>query len=62
MTVGELIEELRKFPEHHVVQILHPDGDAEPAFGIDGESESSIADVRAAGKGEVVIDCTDESL
>ncbi|MGF6764019.1 hypothetical protein P3T24_004350 [Paraburkholderia sp. GAS33] len=60
MTVGELIEELRKFPEHHVVYVVHPDGEdgSTDDFGVtDAIGESSIADVYAGDRCTVVVDC-----
>ncbi|WP_176079355.1 hypothetical protein [Paraburkholderia tropica] len=56
MTVAELIAELKRFPDHHVVLVLHDDGDEVGSiFG--STSESSIVDIRADGPGGVVIDC-----
>lgn len=59
MTVGELIEELQKFPAHHVALVLYGD----PDDIVDGEfcdttDEISISEVRAHYPGVVVIDAT----
>lgn len=61
MTVGELIEELRKFPEHHVAIVRYPDG-GPMSFETDGTDEASIVDVQDYGKGYIVIDCTPDGL
>lgn len=52
MTVAELIEELSKFPPHHVVVGSFTDS----AWS---DCEESIFDVQAAGQGIVVLDCTE---
>jgi hypothetical protein len=61
MTVAELIEELGKFPPHHVGCVTHPDGECGGEDGLSilpAVSESYIVEVRAAGACEVVIDVT----
>ncbi len=58
MTVAELIEELSKFPPHHVVICQYTD-DAWSIPGSSAECEESIFDVQAGGQGLVVLDCTE---
>lgn len=60
MTVAELIAELKRFPDHHVVLVLHDDGD-EVGSILGFASESSIVDIRADGPGGVVIDCQSDN-
>lgn len=58
MTVAELIEELGKFPPHHVVVCSYTD----EAWTDDGTSavcEESVFDVQAGGQGLVILDCTE---
>lgn len=61
MTVGELIEELKKFPEHHVALVLYGD----PNDWVDGQfvnntDEASITELRSHDRGVVIIDATHE--
>ncbi|MBU7436487.1 hypothetical protein [Paraburkholderia fungorum] len=61
MTVSELIEELRKFPSHHVVCVRHPDGErvVDDGFSVvDAITESYIVEVCTGEACEVVIDVT----
>ena len=60
MTVAELMEELSKFPPHHVVVVAHDDSDFSPELG-DGDSESSIVDVSGSDRCHVVIDCRSDA-
>jgi hypothetical protein len=58
VTVAELIEELGKFPAHHVVVCAYTDTTCSE-IGFGSESEESVFDVQAGGKGLVVLDCTE---
>lgn len=58
MTVAELIEELQRFPPHHVVQVAIDSDEVEFAWPARTE-QLSVGNVRAGESGEVVIDCTD---
>lgn len=58
MTVGELIEELRKFPAHHRVFVESIDWQAEPLHDGLATDIASIADIRGDGDCCVVLDAT----
>lgn len=58
MTVAELIEELGKFPPHHVVICSYTDSGCMDD-GNSAECEESVFDVQAGGQGLVVLDCTE---
>jgi hypothetical protein len=57
MTVGELIEELGKFPPHHRVFIEFPDRSEPRDFGYASEI-ASVGPLRADGDCCVVVDAT----
>jgi hypothetical protein len=58
MTVAELIEELRKFPEHHAVVARHPEGfnyaSGAVEFGL-GSIEEVRSDAAFSDRAPVVV-------
>lgn len=60
MTVGELIEELKQFPAHHVVCVVHDDDSGWSEVTGTSTTESTIVELRGIEPGVVAIDCSND--